>query len=102
MSVLVLHFLTIPTLGLIKNLIKYKNATPIIFLRTPAINMLIYNILTYYNEYRFKNYNKIAILKSILYERYFFFIYKIIYAWYTDNYNKKKEKYQKKYGLEYT
>lgn len=36
-----------------------------------------------------------------MYERWFFFIYKSFLSIYNDDYNKKKNKYIKKYGLKY-
>ena len=98
------HLIVIPTLGLLKNYVKYKRCDPFTFLRTPIINYLF---LFYFNINKnyYVNYNQyqqeINLLKSILYERYFFFIYKIIKSLYNNDYERKKEKYIGKYNLTY-
>ena len=87
----------IPILGAIKNAVKYKKISPLLFLRTPALYLIIYSYL-YLNHYNSKS---CKICLTIINERIFMFIYKIIISLINDNYNKKKIKYQKKYGLEY-
>jgi len=87
-------FLITPLLGFIKNFVKYKNNSLTLFLRTPLLCILIYNIL---NLFKFKN----PILLSIIFERWIMFIYKINLSIINDDYTIKKKKYIKKYNLKY-
>ena len=87
----------IPTLGAIKNAVKYKQISPMLFMRTPILYFIIYSYL-YLNHYDSKN---CKICLTIINERIFMFVYKIIISLVNDNYNKKKIKYQKKYGIKY-
>ena len=87
-------FLITPLLGFIKNYVKYKNNSLSLFLRTPLLCIVIYNIL---NLFKFKN----SILLSIIFERWIMFIYKITISIINDDYTIKKKKYIKKYNLKY-
>ena len=84
----------IPILGCLKNYVKYKRISILLFLRTPFIYSVLY---TYY--YLFKYKNKISL--TIINERVIMFLYKIIRSLLIDNYHKKKQKYIKKYDIEY-
>jgi len=84
-----LFFIT-PILGFIKNYIKYKQLNFLIFIRTPILYFFIYLFLQQNN-----------IWKVLIYERWFFFIYKSINSIRKNDYKNKKEKYIKKYGLTY-
>ena len=88
------YYFIIPFLGLIKNYVKYKRLSILIFLRTPLINLFIEKILFY------KNYQN-RVLLSIIYERIFFFLFKITRSYINNDYIIKKNKYIKKYGLNY-
>lgn len=83
MFFVLLYFLITPSLGSLKNIIKYKQFDSKLFLRTPIITFIIYNIM-----YLFEMNN--IILLSIIFERWLMFIYKIIMAYINDDYNKKK------------
>ena len=87
---MILLYLITPFLGILRNYIKYKNIRIFVFLRTPLIYFFI-NIL-------FKTNN---IWKTMVLERWFFFIYKSLVSLYKNDYKKKKKKYIKKYGLKY-
>jgi hypothetical protein len=87
---MILLYLITPFLGLLRNYIKYKQLKIFVFLRTPLLYFFI-NILFKTN----------TIWKTMMFERWFFFIYKSLLSLYNDDYNKKKEKYIKKYGLKY-
>ena len=87
---MILLYLITPFLGLLRNYIKYKQLKIFVFLRTPLLYFYI-NILFKTN----------TIWKTMMFERWFFFIYKSLLSLYNDDYNKKKEKYIKKYGLKY-
>ena len=87
-----LIFFIIPALGLLKNYVKYKKINLFLFLRSP--------IITYFFYYMIQSYNN-PILVSILLERYFMFLYKISYSIINNTYQKKKDKYMKKYNLKY-
>lgn len=83
-------YLITPLLGTLRNYIKYKRIKILLFLRTPVTYFVI-NLL-------FQNQN---IWKTLMFERWFFFIYKSLLSLYNDDYNVKKQKYIKKYGLKY-
>jgi hypothetical protein len=87
-----LIFFIIPTLGLLKNYVKYKKINLFLFLRSPIITYFFYYLI-----YSYKN----KILVSIILERYFMFLYKISYSFVNNTYQKKKDKYMKKYNLKY-
>lgn len=83
-------YLITPLLGTLRNYIKYKRIKLLMFLRTPITYFMI-NLI-------FQNQN---IWKTLMFERWFFFIYKSLLSLYNDDYNVKKQKYIKKYGLKY-
>ena len=83
-------YLITPFLGTLRNYIKYKRIKILLFLRTP-ITYLMINLL-------FQNQN---IWKTLMFERWFFFIYNSLLSLYNDYYNVKKQKYIIKYGLKY-
>ena len=87
---MILLYLITPLLGTLRNYIKYKRLKILLFLRTPVTYFMI-NLL-------FQNQN---IWKTLMFERWFFFIYKSLLSLYNDDYNVKKTKYIKKYGLKY-
>ena len=86
------YFLT-PTLGLIKNYVKYKKLNPFIFIRTPIFYIFIQMI---YSMMKIKN-----IYLTLITERWLLFIIKIIRSYYNNNYLTKKSKYIIKYGFNY-
>ena len=85
-------FFILPTLGLLKNYVKYKKINLFLFLRSPIINYFFYYLIKSYKN---------NILLSIILERYFMFLYKISYSIINNTYEKKKNKYIKKYNLKY-
>ena len=88
------YLFIIPTLGCIKNFVKYKKISLFLYFRTPLIYFNLYLIL------KFLNYkNKISLI--IINERIFMFLYKILKAIMTNNYLRKKIKYIYKYNLNY-
>jgi hypothetical protein len=87
---MILLYLITPLLGTLRNYIKYKRIKILLFLRTPITYFMI-NLL-------FQNQN---IWKTLMFERWFFFIYKSLLSLYNDDYNVKKQKYILKYGLKY-
>ena len=88
------YLLIIPVLGAAKNYVKYKRLSLLLFLRTPVIYSFIYAYL------RLLNHNNKVIL-TIVNERIFMFIYKIVYSLLTDSYHKNKLKYIRKYNILY-
>ena len=88
------YLFIIPTLGCIKNFVKYKKISLFLYFRTPLIYFNLYFI------FKFLNYkNRISLI--IINERIFMFLYKIFKAIFTDNYLRKKIKYKDKYNLNY-
>jgi hypothetical protein len=88
------YLLIIPVLGALKNYVKYKRLSVLLFLRTPVIYSFIY---TYLKLLNYKN----KVILTIVNERIFMFFYKIIYSLLTDSYHKNKLKYIKKYNILY-
>ena len=86
--------LIIPVLGALKNFVKYKRVSLLLFCRTPFIYSFIYS---YLRLFKYKN----KIILTVVNERIFMFIYKIIYSLLTDSYHKNKLKYIKKYNILY-
>ena len=84
---LILYLIT-PLLGTLRNYVKYKQLNIFLFLRTPLSYLLIRWIT-----------NTSNIWKILIYERWYFFIYKTLLSIYYNDYNIKKEKYIKKYNL---
>ena len=80
--------LIIPVLCALKNYVKYIRVSVLLFLRTPFIYTFIYS---YLRLFKYKN----KIILTIVNERIFIFIYKIIYSLLTDSYHKNKLKYRK-------
>jgi len=86
---MILYLIT-PTLGLLRNYIKYKKLDILVFIRTPIIYLLL-NILLKTNN----------IYQILIIERWLLFVYKSILSIIYDDYNRKKEKYMKKYKMLY-
>ena len=88
------YLLIIPVLGAAKNYVKYKRLSFLLFLRTPVIYSFIYAYLRLLNH-------KNKVILTIVNERIFMFIYKIVYSLLTDSYHKNKLKYIRKYNILY-
>jgi hypothetical protein len=84
----------IPFLGCLKNYVKYKRVSFLLFLRTPFIYVFLYYFLKYFKH-------KNIVSKVIINERIIMFVYKILISFLTDSYHNKKKKYIKKYDLPY-
>ena len=86
--------LIIPVLGCVKNYVKYKRVSFILFMRTPFIYTFLYVFFNY-----FKYVNKVSLV--IINERVIMFLYKIFMSLILDTYHIKKKKYIKKYNITY-
>jgi predicted neutral ceramidase superfamily lipid hydrolase len=86
--------LIIPVLGALKNYVKYKRVSFLLFMRTPILYLIFYSYL-----WLLKYKNKVSL--TIINERVFMFLYKIFYSLLTDSYHKNKLKYIKKYNILY-
>ena len=93
MTQLLLYTIT-PTLGLIRNYIKYKRCKFIIFIRTPIIYVFFHSLFC------LMGYRNI-VWRTLIFERWYFFIEKSIISLWNNDYLKNKDKYIKKYGLTY-
>ena len=91
MSILLLYLIT-PNLGLLRNYIKYKKLSITTYLRTPVLYLLIHCWLFYVGQ-------RNVIYKTIIFERWYWFLYKSLKSYIKDDYNVKKEKYKIKYNL---
>ena len=88
------YLLIIPVLGCVKNYVKYKRVSFILFMRTPFIYTFLYVFFNY-----FKYVNKVSLV--IINERVIMFLYKIFMSLILDTYHIKKKKYIKKYDIKY-
>ena len=93
MKQLLLYTIT-PTLGLLRNYIKYKQTRFIIFIRTPIIYVFFHSLFC------LMGYRNI-VWRTLIFERWYFFIEKSIISLWNNDYLKNKDKYIKKYGLTY-
>ena len=93
MKQLLLYTIT-PTLGLLRNYIKYKQTRFIIFIRTPIIYVFFHSLFC------LMGYRNI-VWRTLIFERWYFFIDKSIISLWNNDYLKNKDKYIKKYGLTY-
>ena len=93
MSILLLYLIT-PNLGLLRNYIKYKKLSLTTYLRTPAIYFLLH---TWFLLLGHRN----IMYKVMIYERWYWFLYKSLKSYINDDYNTKKEKYKTKYKIKY-
>ena len=91
MSLLILYLVT-PNLGLLRNYIKYKTLKLTTYLRTPLLYLIIHFWLLLVGH-------RNIIYKTIIYERWYWFLYKSLKSYIKDDYNVKKEKYKIKYKL---
>ncbi len=87
---MLIFYLITPFLGFFRNYVKYKQTNILLFIRTPIIYFFI-NLIFQQNN----------VFQTLIYERWLLFIYKTILSIYYDDYNRKKDKYIKKYNLIY-
>ena len=85
-----LIYLITPSLGLLRNYVKYKQTKYLLYVRTPITYLILYIIFQTNN-----------IWKILILERWFFLLYKTILSIYNKDYYKKRIKYEKKYKLNY-
>ena len=83
-------FIITPLLGSIRNYCKYKIFNIYVFIRSP----ILYILFTLYLQ-------TTNIWKILIFERWFFLIYKSLLSLYNNDYNTKKQKYIQKYNLKY-
>ena len=91
---MLLYTLT-PLLGALRNYVKYKQFKLYIFIKTPVTYFVIHNIL---KLIQLQN----KILYTLILERWFFLFYKTYLSIKNDDYNTKRDKYIKKYNLNYS
>jgi len=87
-------YLITPTLGLTRNYVKYKQLRLSLFMRTPLVCML-FHIWFCMNGHHHVFY------KSLIYERWFWFVIKTIRSYLNGDYLNKRAKYEIKYKLTY-
>jgi len=90
---MILYTLT-PLLGALRNYVKYKQFKTVIFIKTPITYFIIHKLL------KMMKWNNI-ILYTLIFERWYFLLYKTFLSILNNDYNTKKEKYIKKYNLKY-
>ena len=93
MNYILLYTIT-PTLGLLRNYIKYKRCRFITFMRTPLVYFFFHSLFCFMGC-------KNIIWRTLIFERWYFFIDKSIISLWKNDYLLNKEKYIKKYGLTY-
>jgi len=79
-----------PLLGSLKNYVKYKRFNMLIFIRTIYIYFIIQLFVKGNN-----------IWMTLMLERWFFFVFKIIRSFIRNDYIRNRLKYEKKYSLIY-
>ena len=84
-------YLVTPTLGFIRNYIKYKQLSFCTYIRSPIVYFFLHIWFTLINS------NHI-IMSTLIYERWFWFVYKSLKSLWLDDRKRKKEKYSLKYG----
>ena len=88
-------FLITPSLGLLRNYIKYKNLSLIMFFRSPAISIILFELMNI-------NYpQRDNLLLSIILERWCMLLSKSLISFCCNDYIRKKQKYIEKYNLKY-
>ena len=90
---LYLFFIT-PNLGLIRNFIKYKQFSWKLYIRTPILYLYISLLLFICNQ-------KHILWKTLIFERWFWFIFKSFKSFIKKDHIRKKEKYKTKYQIQY-
>ena len=83
-----------PTLGMIRNYIKYKRCNLLMYLRTPFIYCLFHSLL-------WLSRSSNIVLKTLILERWYWFLTKSIRSFINRDYYKKQAKYKEKYNLTY-
>ena len=91
---MIVLYLVTPALGCLRNYIKYKQISASLFLRTPLTYFILHCL---YCLLGFRG----IIWKTLISERWFFFLYKSILSIRNDDYNQKREKYKIKYKIKY-
>jgi hypothetical protein len=89
------YYTITPVLGWLRNYIKYKRCAWKTFMRTPLVYLFFHIFCVQIgpaNE---------VIWKTLIFERWYFFIEKSIRSLRNNDYRKNKEKYKEKYGLTY-
>ncbi len=87
-------YLITPLLGCFRNYVKYKQLSFSLFLRTPLTYFIIHYLYCLFGY-------KAIVWKTLISERWFFFIYKTFLSIKNDDYHSKKRKYQLKYNIQY-
>ena len=90
-----LFFLITPSLGLLRNYIKYKNLSLTLFIRSPAISIILFELM----NINYPQYNNLLI--SIILERWCMLVSKSLISFCRNDYIRKKQKYIDKYNLKY-
>ena len=83
-----------PLLGLLRNYVKYKSLYLRTFIRTPIVYFYIHLLLV------MRQSNHI-IFKTLIFERWFWFVFKTYQSIANNYYQRKKDKYQIKYNMVY-
>ena len=92
---LILYTIT-PLLGALRNYCKYKEFKLKLFIRTPFTYYVFYKIC-----FQFQKKYTINPFMIMMFERWFFLVFKTFLSIINDDYNIKKQKYIKKYNLKY-
>lgn len=91
---LYLYLLT-PFLGFLRNYVKYKQVKLNTFLRTPLTYGMFHLLFRMLNQSN-------VVWKTLIVERWFFFVKKTIQSIVNRDYYRKRDKYKAKYNLVYS
>jgi len=83
-------YLITPLLGSLKNYVKYKRFSLLIFIRTFFVYLILYLFIQTNNKWMI-----------LIFERWFFFIFKIIRSLLRNDYIRNRIKYETKYKIIY-
>ena len=83
-------YLITPLLGSLKNYVKYKRFSLLIFIRTFFVYLILHLFIQTNNKWMI-----------LIFERWFFFIFKIIRSIYRNDYMRNRIKYETKYKIIY-
>lgn len=89
-----LFYTVTPTLGFLRNYIKYKQCNIKTFIRTPIVYFFLHSLFCLMG---YRN----VVWRTLIVERWYFFVEKSLISMWNNDYVKNKDKYIKKYGLRY-
>ena len=91
---MILLYTITPLIGLFRNYIKYKRCSFMMFIRTPLVYLMFHVFFVWWGT-------TTIVFKTIIAERWYWFLYKSLRSYLNNDYHTKKVKYIQKYKLNY-